>query len=448
MNLYRRHRTKCVGSHPKDSQSYESDEKRPKWKKCYCPIFASGKLNKFDRRCLDVTDWDLARAIVAPLQAANSWDLTTSPLPPSAQLPRIPPPEPEPDSHGKPVSEALAAWVREYERRNPVNTVQTYSYFADKIQRFADIKGYRGVRCFGIADIREFRDSWVKHVKDSEKPVPVLRSTEGRNRSATKTFFEFCVDNEWIEVNPARRLKASRGKGNEDSQKLPFNVAEIDRMMDACSVYGKRLIKWDRDVHHCQAVNTISKYHRTVTGEDLHDFMTVSLRTGLRISDVVSLTLDKIEPGNILHVFTMKNRKHVYLKLDAEMVALFERRAAKHGGRWIFGEHTTDDINSWTDQWRRKLNKLWDLCGPWTAPPTPHRFRHTFATRLLQKGVSARMVARLLGDTEEVVRKSYSAWVPEMQEELYDTMDMINETWYQNPTAAHKKIHVMEQAVS
>ncbi len=40
------------------------------------------------------------------------------------------------------------------------------------------------------------------------------------------------------------------------------------------------------------------------------------------------------------------------------------------------------------------------------APPTHHRFRHTFARILLQQGdVSIRDVAELLGDTEETVRK-------------------------------------------
>ncbi|MGO9435611.1 MAG: hypothetical protein ACLPH3_24380 [Terracidiphilus sp.] len=53
------------------------------------------------------------------------------------------------------------------------------------------------------------------------------------------------------------------------------------------------------------------------------------------------------------------------------------------------------------------------------APPTHHRFRHTFARILLQQGdVSIRDVAELLGDTEETVRKHYAAWVPVRQERL------------------------------
>ena len=66
-------------------------------------------------------------------------------------------------------------------------------------------------------------------------------------------------------------------------------------------------------------------------------------------------------------------------------------------------------MNVITDVWRRKLKKLWALCGPWKDKPTPHRFRHTFARILLQRpGVTVRDVAELLGNTEQMVRKHYA----------------------------------------
>jgi integrase len=90
------------------------------------------------------------------------------------------------------------------------------------------------------------------------------------------------------------------------------------------------------------------------------------------------------------------------------------RERAKFYGPLIFGTYKTTDICVVTDVWRRKLRRLWDLCGPWTERPTPHRFRHTFARILLQKAnVTVRDLAELLGNTEEIVRKHYAAWVPE-----------------------------------
>ncbi len=71
-----------------------------------------------------------------------------------------------------------------------------------------------------------------------------------------------------------------------------------------------------------------------------------------------------------------------------------------------------------TDLPRRKLNRLWALCGPWREPPTHHRFRHTFVRILLENGTTVARVAELLGDTEEIVRKHYSKWVPGRQDNV------------------------------
>jgi integrase len=95
------------------------------------------------------------------------------------------------------------------------------------------------------------------------------------------------------------------------------------------------------------------------------------------------------------------------------------RRRGREVGPLIFGEHETTDLNVITDVWRRKLKRLWRMCGEWKATPTPHRFRHTFARILLERPrVSVRDVAELLGNTEQMVRKHYAAWIPERQERL------------------------------
>jgi len=106
-------------------------------------------------------------------------------------------------------------------------------------------------------------------------------------------------------------------------------------------------------------------------------------------------------------------------------------RAAQYGSL-IFGEHSTRDMNVVTDVWRRKLKRLWKLCGPWPEKPTPHRFRHTFARILLQRpSVTVRDVAELLGDTEDMVRRHYAAWVTERQERL---TTVLKEAFAEKPT--------------
>ena len=61
---------------------------------------------------------------------------------------------------------------------------------------------------------------------------------------------------------------------------------------------------------------------------------------------------------------------------------------------------------------------MFELIDIGTEKGTPHRFRHTFARILLQRGVPVADVADLLGDDEKTVREHYARWVPERQARL------------------------------
>jgi integrase len=100
---------------------------------------------------------------------------------------------------------------------------------------------------------------------------------------------------------------------------------------------------------------------------------------------------------------------------------LYERLLAreKKYGTKIFATGRSERIDTVTDGWRDKIHRVFALAGPFECgQPTPHIFRHTFVRLLLQRGVSPRDVADLIGDTEEMVLKHYARWVPERQERL------------------------------
>jgi len=240
--------------------------------------------------------------------------------------------------------------------------------------------------------------------------------------STVKTFFEFCVSNEWVSRNPAKLVKNQRGRDASDrrsEQKLPFTDEELRKMYEACETkYGKQEVKWSRVIHHHRASGEYVRYNFKWTGQDLADFISVSVYTGLRISDVATFRIDRMQTTGEILVRTTKTGAHVYTWVP-EWLQERIRARARQFGPCIFGEHRTTDMNVVTDVWRRKLNKLWVLCGPWKETPTPHRFRHTFARILLQRpGVTVRDVAELLGNSEQMVRNHYAAWIPERQERL------------------------------
>jgi integrase len=214
-----------------------------------------------------------------------------------------------------------------------------------------------------------------------------------------KPFFEYCVSNEWIVRNPAQAVKNPKGRDMEQAtQRLPFTDDEIKKMYDACPRFGSARHRW--------------------TGEDVADFISLSIYTGLRISDVALFHIDRMNKAGEIRLRTTKAGTHVYTWVPQWLQERIRARAKTHGDL-IFGSHATKDLDVITEGWRRKLQAVWKLCGKWKVEPTPHRFRHTFARILLQKpGVTVRDVAELLGNTEEVIRKHYGAWVPERQERL------------------------------
>jgi len=71
------------------------------------------------------------------------------------------------------------------------------------------------------------------------------------------------------------------------------------------------------------------------------------------------------------------------------------------------------DLHHLTANWRKIYTKTFKAAG---IEGHPHQFRHTVAKRLLISGSPVSHVATLLGNTENIVRKLYSKWIPERQQ--------------------------------
>ena len=381
LNLYRRHRRDCTAGHPEDSRSSDLDERRKGWKRCSCPIFASGTLQgKFRRQTTGQWEWIPAKAVVAELDKAGAWGsqiIHPEPLPEVTKARRVT------------VERAVEAFLDELRETAAFATHKKYRLLLTKMKDFSTKRGYVMVDQWEPTDVREFRTSWAINPR-----------TGARRMAMLKPFFEYCVANEWIARNPARAVKNPKGRDIEKAeQRLPFTDEELKRTYDACPKYGKTpKHKW--------------------TGDDVADFISLSIYTGLRISDVALFQIDRMNASGEIRVRTTKAGTDVYTWVPHWLQDRILARAKVHG-TFIFGGHTTKDLDVITEGWRRKLQKVWKLCGAWKVAPTPHRFRHTFARILLQKpGVTVRDVAELLGNTEDMIRKHYGAWVPERQERL------------------------------
>ena len=82
-------------------------------------------------------------------------------------------------------------------------------------------------------------------------------------------------------------------------------------------------------------------------------------------------------------------------------------------------------LASVTDYWRsRQIKPVFKAAK--LSDAHPHQFRHTFAVALLRQGVSVTHVAALLGNTEKMIQKHYSAWTVERQKNLDEVVKRAN----------------------
>jgi integrase len=270
----------------------------------------------------------------------------------------------------------------------------------------------------------DFRNSWVNlNPLHNRKPVNGVLPTDVLVGPATakrllgqlREFHRFCIgrrwlSDEWAAWAPGKRyLKVI----TRVEPKEPFSDGDVTAIFKA--------VKWVTDRNKSGQQNA----------KELLVFCYVLRYSGLRISDAVKLEQSSLvpRPGDpenyALHVFMKKTKKWVYIPIpsgdipgEPDVAAALRSLPLKHAKYFFFGGTGTPKTNE--TSWSNRLTRLFGIVQKrglkLSVHATPHRFRHTFAARLLQSGMTTRDVAEYLGDTEEVVRTHYAKYTTSEQE--------------------------------
>src|ERR1035438_4463363 len=87
LTVYRRHKRECKAGHPHELRTSEFEERKKGFRRCECPIFASGTLKGVSRRqSTGQWEWEPARRIAAEWDTIGSWS-GGAPQPPPQPLP-------------------------------------------------------------------------------------------------------------------------------------------------------------------------------------------------------------------------------------------------------------------------------------------------------------------------------------------------------------------------
>src|SRR6202034_2367398 len=131
-----------------------------------------------------------------------------------------------------------------------------------------------------------------------------------------KAFVKFCINREWMAKDITKDLKAPEGS-SIPANKAPFIDDELDRIYAACDAVGPP--------------TPPGPGHRSWSGEDVKDFVYLSIYTGLRISDVSTFSIKERLNGNDVFLRMHKTQKELYTWIPDWLVSRVRAREKKHG---------------------------------------------------------------------------------------------------------------------
>jgi site-specific recombinase XerD len=310
------------------------------------------------RRALDLRSWSAATDLVRDWEATGEIGV--------AKKPDIPP-----------IAEAIERFLSDAraQQLSPETIRKHENLLKRRLVPWCETKGFRYLKQLSVEQIRQFRATWTDGANYATKNLERLRA-----------FFRFCMEDDWITKNPARRVKAPKVK---PTPTLPFSDAEMRRILGACDRYpGNR----DR----------------------IRAFVLVMRHSGLRIGDTIALDETRLV-GHTLFLYTAKTGTPVYVPVPPVVVDALSTLPTNERARYF----SSGNAKPQTDRadWSRYLGTVFELANVKNAHS--HRFRDTFAVSLLLKGVSLENVSRLLGHSSiRVTERHYAPWVKARQNML------------------------------
>jgi site-specific recombinase XerD len=284
------------------------------------------------------------------------------------------------------VEAALAAFVQDCESRNlNRSTLGKYRRLSGSLSAFLVSRG--------IDDVAEITPETLRVYRNSSKLGP---RTASKEIERIRSLFRFCQESGWIAANPAKAIKAPQVRPNPT---LPFTDGEIAGIL-ANSDFRSQV------------------------------FFRVLLHSGLRIIDAASLRPERITDGK-LFLYAQKTGHPVWVPLPPDLISDLSKIPLTGGFYFVVESENPVSV---AERYRVRLKNAAKKAGVKHAHP--HRFRDSFACRLLVNGVSIENVAILLSNTVRVCERHYAPWIKARQ----DALELaVQSTWDRSPKLVRVK---------
>lgn len=255
---------------------------------------------------------------------------------------------------------------------------------------------------------------YINELHTKYKPKTVRRKL-----ASIKAFFYYLENEEIITVSPMRKIRTEFREEFVLPKTIP--AEQIEKLLQ--HMYRKK------------QESNLTKWQRKILVRDIA-VIEMLFATGLRISELCNLEMEKIDLQKGILCIKGKGAKERYLQIGNQAVLeLLEEYVAtwtvelKNSPYFIvnrYGERYSEQSA------RLMINKYVETAAV-EMHITPHMFRHAFATLLLEEDVDIRYIQKMLGHSSIITTQIYTEVANRKQMEILKTkhprnkMKIINE---------------------
>ena len=282
-----------------------------------------------------------------------------------------------------------------YEKNLSLKTMHAYD--SDLNQFLEKFKNYK-VNEISKFDLKDYVESLFNHsykIKTTKRKIAVL-----------KTFFNYLEFDEILEINPFRKLRLSL----KEPKLLPktLDIKEI-----------KTILRYLYDLKHINDKSTV-KYKLLV-----RDIVTIEIlfSTGIRVSELSNLTKNEINiKKGIIKIFGKGSKERIIQICDKEVLLLIKEyyilfKIKDNETKYFLLNRLNNNFSE--QSIRAMIHKYEEKLG--LKNITPHMFRHSFATLLLEEGVDVRYIQNMLGHSSISTTQIYTKVNTKHQRKLLNT---------------------------
>ncbi len=279
------------------------------------------------------------------------------------------------------LADSIAMFLEHVQVHSPdkPRTVRRYSNALDHVKRILGRKMF--VEVITRPDIDDYKAVRSGESSDQHPDRRIAPRTINYEIAVLRTFFNFLIGERNLPIaNPCSKFKPLKDPHVKAKRRPPtYQQDELNRLLAACNVSEKTtfatlLLTGFREEELC---------FLTWADVDLRDLENATLRVS-----------GEGKPG-----FSPKDYEERIIPIPRELAELLAE--LPHRGAWVFPTKTG---NRQTHLLRR-LKKLAEDAE--VSDATLHKFRHTFATRLLESGCDIVTVQKLMGHSDLDTTRQY-----------------------------------------